>query len=198
MKIIKPSATLLEITPKAERLIEQAGRTCYKYEDRITSDSSAQFIHMILKRGHDSVLEHASATIRFVCDRGVSHEMVRHRLASYSQESTRYCDYAGGVKFIMPPGVDQNEFSKMATQSENNYKRLRAKGLSPQIARGVLLISLKTEIVMSANFREWRHFLRLRCAKAAHPQMREVAIIAYDLLQAECPAVFSGIGIYEE
>lgn len=195
MKIVKPSAELISITPNAERLIEAAGRTCYKSEDKITEGSAAKFIQMIMVRGHESVIEHARASIRFICDRGVTHELVRHRLVSYSQESTRYCNYgkAGGISVICPPGLDQDQLESWGIacrESERQYLYLIGKGAKPQIARSVLPTCLKTEIVTTANLREWRHILKLRTAPAAHPQIKEIMLIAGRLLQNECPNVF--------
>lgn len=193
MKIVKPSATLLSITSNAEKLIERAGRTCYKSEDKITEDSSAEFIRMLIKRGHESVLEHASATILFVCDRGVSHKLVRHRIASYSQESTRYCKYKGDLYFIYPDcegKIGYEAWQRACKSSEIEYGIMIKSGCPPQIARSVLPTCLKTEIVMTANFREWRHVFKLRLSKAAHPQIREIMEKAQVLLRKECPNVF--------
>jgi thymidylate synthase (FAD) len=167
-------------------VIEAAGRTCYKSEDKITESSAVEFVKKILKRGHLSVIEHASMTVRFVVNRGFTHELVRHRLASFSQESTRYCNYKGGVEFIIPPWVDvkPGEYNDLSAStdlwvqnmlySEARYLRLLELGWKPQMARDVLPIGLKTEIVMTCNFREWLHVFSLRCSKAAHPQMQEL------------------------
>jgi thymidylate synthase (FAD) len=185
--------------------IEQAGRTCYKSECKIGHSTAAPFVRGIIKRGHESVLEHESITVRFIVDRGVSHEIVRHRLASYSQESTRYCDYgkAGEIQVIEPPGLtdsQRGEWLIIMASCEMGYNRLRAMGISPQIARSVLPNSLKTELVMTANLREWRHFFRLRCAPDAHPQMRQVAIPLLDEMRSRLPVVFEDIpyGKYQE
>ncbi len=212
MLLVKPSAKIMFINTESLRLIESAGRTCYKSEDRITSGSHIEFAKMILKRGHDSVIEHATATVRFICDRGVSHEIVRHRLASYSQESTRYCDYAGGhVAFVIPPWCENvavgryDEYLATGDDAENDwlnamwniesiYRDLRAKGWKPEQARSVLPNSLKTEVVMTANFREWRHFFKLRTSSAAHPQMREVAIPLLVEMQTKIPVIFDDLG----
>jgi thymidylate synthase (FAD) len=148
-------------------------------------ESARDFIRMILKRGHESVIEHASAGFLIVTDRGVTHEIVRHRLASYSQESTRYCNYnkeqfGGEITVIQPPGLDSCNQARYAWEesvktAEWSYNMMVGKGIKPEIARSVLPNSLKSEIGMTANFREWRHFLRLRTSPAAHPQMREIA-----------------------
>jgi thymidylate synthase (FAD) len=210
MLLVKPSAEILYINTEALQLVEAAGRTCYKSEDKITVDSAPKFAEMILKRGHESVVEHASATVRFICDRGVTHEIVRHRLASYSQESTRYCDYNGGhVAFVIPPWVDirPGEYSGSVPQmtpqefgwftamgaAEQTYKALREQGWKPEQARSVLPNSLKTEIVMTANLREWRHFFRLRTSAAAHPQMREVATPLLAAMKERIPVLFDDL-----
>lgn len=198
MKIVAPKVELMFITPEAARLLEAAGRTCYKSEDKITEGSAAKFVQMVTDRGHHSVVEHAYATIRFITDRGITHEIVRHRIASYSQESSRYCNY-GKDKFgaeltlLSPSGMSDAEreiWNAAAFQSERNYFAMLEAGASPQRARSVLLTSQKTEIVMTCNFREWLHFLKLRTAKAAHPDMRVVAIQAGKLLADGCAVVF--------
>lgn len=205
MKIAHPSVELL--TPVIGDVIlcrlERFGRTCYKSEDRITDKSAAHFVRKLIASGHESVLEHCSLTVRIVCDRGVSHEIVRHRLASYSQESTRYCNYSkagfgGEITVIAPlflePGSWVWEIWKNACEvAEGAYFNLLEYGCSPQEARGVLPDSLKTEVVMTANIREWRHFLKLRCAPAAHPQMREVATQVLELFRKQIPVCFDDI-----
>lgn len=195
MKIVPQSVALEAITPNAAKLIEMAGRTCYKSEEKAGPETAGPFIAMIKKRGHESVLEHASATFRIICDRGVSHELVRHRLASYSQESTRYCRYKGQIIVIEPPdlGIFRSDWERSVEVSEQIYTGMIENGVSPQIARSVLPTCLKTEVVMTKNFREWLHFLRLRTAPAAHPQMREVAEMIRDILAQECPEVFGEI-----
>lgn len=205
MKIIKPGIEF--ITPidggVILKRIEQCGRVCYKSEDRITEDSCKTFVRGIIKRGHEAVLEHCSFTVKFVCDRGVSHEIVRHRLAAYCQESTRYCNYSKGdfgseITVIEPcylqPGSDGYElWRESCADSEIAYFALLNWGCTPQEARAVLPNSLKTEVVMTADIREWRHFLRLRCSPAAHPQMREVAIQLLKEVQAKVPILFDDI-----
>ena len=157
----------------------------------------------IIKRGHEAVLEHASVTVKFTVDRGVSHEIVRHRLAAYCQESTRYCNYSKDgfgrqVTFIQPHFLDRGtrgwELWVLACeQAEKAYFDLLNWGCSPQEARAVLPNSLKTEVVMTANLREWRHFFKLRTAPAAHPQMREVTIPLLRRMQELIPVVFDDI-----
>lgn len=209
MKLVRPSYEIVQWPVDAEIQIEQVGRTCYKSEDRVTESSAVGFVRKLVKREHWSVIEHVSASVRFVVDRGVSHELVRHRLASYSQESTRYCDYSGGhVEFVIPPWVDVAEgnyadaasiegvdlngcwWVSLLLEAERTYKRLRGAGWSPQQARSVLPNSLKTEVVMTANFREWYHVFRLRASKKAHPQMREIMLPLADEFAKRCSGVF--------
>ena len=198
MKIINASYRIETPIDGAEILkrIEKAGRTCYKSEDRITAESAEAFVRMLIERGHESVLEHESITVRFVCDRGVSHEIVRHRLASYSQESQRYVRYNGDIEFInprMPNAKAYAAWQELCERAEETYRELLSYGVQPQQARSVLPNSTKTEIVMTANLREWRHFLKLRTAKAAHPQMRELTVPLLKELQERIPVVFDDI-----
>ncbi len=206
MKIAEPSVELLSITPNSAQLIEMAGRTCYKSEDKITDDSAEKFVGMINKRNHVSVIEHASATFRIVTDRGITHEIVRHRLASYSQESTRYCNY-GKEKFgkeitvVKPSGIGEEGTSSYdawhvsMALAEDVYFELLEMGVKPQTARSVLPTCLKTEIVMTCNFREWRHFIKLRASKAAHPDIRPLAKRIWWILADHCPPVFGDLQV---
>lgn len=181
--------------------IEKAGRTCYKSEDRITDESAEAFVRKLIERGHESVLEHESITVRFICDRGVSHEIVRHRIASFSQESQRYVRYNGDIEFINPHMPDEKAYEawqESCERAEETYRELLSYGVQPQQARSVLPNSTKTEIVMTANLREWRHFLKLRTAKAAHPQMRELTVPLLKELQRQIPVVFDDIGTAKE
>ena len=183
--------------------IEQAGRVCYKTEYKIGEDTAETFIKALVSRGHEAMLEHASLTVRFIVDRGVSHELVRHRLASFAQESTRYCNYAkdqfgSEITVIEPcflePGSRAYDYWRDACEGvEIRYFDMLAEGCTPQEARSVLPNSLKTEVVMTANIREWRHFLKLRCSPAAHPQMREVALILLDKVHWLIPVCFDDI-----
>jgi len=206
VKIIKPSVEILDnITPvEVLKKLELCGRVCYKSEDKITDESAVKFISNIIKQGHESVLEHVSFSVRFICDRGVSHEIVRHRIASYSQESTRYCNYSKGEFngeitviepcFLVPGTEGYDMWYSACLVAEQTYFKMLDWGCSPQEARAVLPNSLKTEIIMTANIREWRHFLRLRTSPAAHPQMREVANLLLKKLKAKIPVVFDDIG----
>lgn len=195
MNLIHPSVELLWHTPKPLQAVELAGRTCYKSEDKINENTAEVFLKNLISQGHDAMIEFASATVRVICDRGVSHEIVRHRLASYAQESTRYCNYKKVLTFIIPPWfnftegwysfkdrqpVDCDMSNKALWECqmlwcEATYIHLIKNGQSPQQARSVLPNSLKTEIVMHMNMREWRHFFSLRLSKKAHPQMQQTA-----------------------
>lgn len=201
MKIIEPSVQLLWITPDAEAQIEAAGRTCYKSENKITPDSAQEFCRKMQKSGHHAMIEHAAASFRIVTDRGITHEIVRHRLASYAQESTRYCNYSlekfgNECTFIRPPGLDSDQeqiWARSCWMAEVTYFDLLCKGVSPQIARSVLPTCLKTEIVMMANFREWRHFISLRSSSAAHPQIRPIANSICQELAHHAPSIFEDL-----
>jgi len=207
MKIIKAGYEIMDDLNGLEILkkIELCGRVCYKSEDKITNESAEKFVRGIIKNGHESVLEHFSFTVRFIVDRGVSHEIVRHRIASYSQESTRYVNYQKkGIEFVRPcwfdDGVEgihaENKWIQAMLKADEYYNDLIL-AWSPQQARSVLPNSLKTEVVMTANLRIWRHFLKLRTAKAAHPQMREVTIPLLTELKNKIPVVFEDITVKE-
>lgn len=242
MIIVKPKFEILAImgydpehelsscdTPLA--LIEKAGRTCYKSEDKITPTSSIKFINALIASGHESVIEHSAMTVKFTVDRGITHELVRHRLAAFSQESTRYCNYSkeDEIEVIEPFFFDPNEELRqidIPVAYDMNYSNTTLEivgketymlnsfdvwciscltsewaymtlinefGRSAQQARSVLPISLKAEIVVTANFREWRHILKLRCAKSAHPQMQEIMIPLKEELKKLIPVIFNDI-----
>lgn len=225
MKIIKAGYEIM--TPISKdgieelKFIERVARTCYKSEDKITEDGSSavKIVNNLVKRGHEAMLEHGGMTVKFTVDRGISHEIVRHRIASFAQESTRYCNYSQGkfdgeLTFIKPPFVGDEHIEKwftnnsdewdtipnipwawlmqMATAEESYLDQIK-RDLSPQLARDLLPTSLKTEVVMTANWREWRHFLRLRAAKDAHPQMQEVAVPLLYEMNDRIPVLFHDI-----
>lgn len=205
MRIIEPYFEFMEQIKGDEILkrIEKIGRVCYKSEDNITEDSANKFVANIIKRGHESVIEHEKVSVKIICDRGVTHEIVRHRIASYSQESTRYCNY-NNEKFgkeltIIKPffwtegSVEYNLWLKTIQVIEKAYNRLIELGVEPQQARSILPNSLKTEIVVTMNLREWRHFFRLRVAKNAHPQMREISCALLDEFKKKIPVIFDDI-----
>jgi len=191
---------------KVLQKLELVGRTCYKSEDKITEDSAAKFVAGLIKRGHEAMLEHVSITVKFVTDRGISHEIVRHRIASYCQESTRYCNYSQDkfgkeLTFIIPEFLNYGSegfklWKDEMKQVEKTYFAMLEAGHTPQEARSVLPNSLKTELVMTANLREWRAFFKLRAANstgAAHPQMLEITRPLLDDLKAMIPVVFDDI-----
>ena len=211
MKIIEQSYEILDDLNGDEILkkLELIGRVCYKSEGNITRDSSRKFVSNIIKNGHESVLEHVSISVRVVCDRGVSHEIVRHRVASYSQESTRYCNYSKDkfgkeLTFIRPnfnetrcnPGMIEF-FEDTCSYIEKVYFKMLEEGATPEEARSVLPNSLKTEIVMTMNLREWRHFFKLRTSNKAHPQMREVANMILKEFKEKITVIFDDIEIEE-
>ena len=205
MKEIRPSFEIMDDIDGAKILqkLERCGRVCYKSEDKITEGSAEKFIGMILKSGHESVLEHEKLTVKFICDRGVTHEIVRHRIASYSQESTRYCNYSkdkfgNELTFIRPCfwADDSEEYAvwKQAMEEiEKTYVKLISLGAKPEEARSILPNSLKTEIVCTMNLREWRHFFRLRTAERAHPQIREISVALLDEMKKRIPVIFDDI-----
>lgn len=205
MKTIMPSAEILDQINGEEiiKSIERYGRVCYKSENKITSDSARKFIANIIASGHESVIEHEKVSVRIICDRGVSHEIVRHRIASYSQESTRYCNYSkdkfsNELTFIKPCFWEENSeqyqiWKAMMCEIEKSYLQLIKEGVEPQEARSVLPNSLKTEIIVTMNLREWRHFFQLRTSKRAHPQMREIAVPLLKEFQSRIPVIFDDI-----
>lgn len=187
--------------------IERIARVCYKSEDKITQSTSSarKLIGSLIKNGHEAMLEHGYLSVLFKCDRAVSHELVRHRMASFAQESQRYCNYSkdkfdGNVTFIQPWWMDEEDdvgylaWKNSCLQAEKAYFELLNMGYSPQQARMVLPNCTKTEIVITANYREWRHILKLRCAKNAHPDMRHMMQGLLKELQSNLPVIFDDIG----
>ncbi|MDR2504628.1 MAG: FAD-dependent thymidylate synthase [Oscillospiraceae bacterium] len=205
MNIIEPSYKITDDIDAVALMkrVEAAGRICYKSEGATTEGSYAKFIASRVKQGHESILEHEKVSVLIVCDRGVSHELVRHRIASYTQESTRYCNYGkskfgGELTFIRPFFFkeDSPEYVLWITAMRNaeaSYMRLLDSGASPEMARSVLPNSIKTEILVTMNLREWRHFFRMRTDAAAHPQMRQLAIPLLMECARMMPPVFGDI-----
>lgn len=207
MKIISPSFEF-ESFDSQEILqnLEKAGRTCYKSEEKITDTSCIPFIKNVITRGHESVLEHEKLTCRVVCDRGISHECVRHRIASYSQESSRYVNYSNfdEISFIdIRKAFNYNDDSPQFNlwrvamiNAEYSYLEMIKAGCSPQEARSVLPNSVKTEIVITMNLRAWRHFFRLRALGTAgkpHPQMLELTIPMLEYCKQNLPVIFADL-----
>ncbi|OQY02417.1 MAG: thymidylate synthase (FAD) [Desulfobacteraceae bacterium 4572_130] len=205
MKIIEPYFEVLHMADGEEicRHIEIAARTCYKSEDKITQGTTQKFLKTLLKRGHKSVVEHISISVRLVCDRGVSHEIVRHRLCSFSQESTRYANYSREkfgrqITVIKPFFWNKNlekykEWERAMLYCEKIYISLIEKGAKPQEARSVLPNSLKTDIIITANIREWMHIFNLRCSSASHPQMRQIMLPLLKEFYLKIPVFFDDL-----
>lgn len=218
MKIIEQSHEILHMD--GLDLIERAGRTCYKSEEKIgclTEGSAPRFVKMLIKRGHEAIIEHGSATVKFITNRGVTHELVRHRVASFGQESTRYVNYGGkemefirpvwcasdceamnamqgGLQVFIPP--DEAVFLYACATAVGSYKRLLDGGWRPEQAREVLPNSLKTEIVVTANYREWRHIFKLRALGTTgkpHPQMQALMLPVLEEFKAKLPALFGDL-----
>lgn len=201
MKIVNQSIEVLTKTPyeDAVRLVEEAGRTCYKSESKGTVEGAEKFIRGIIKRGHESVIEHFTITVRVITDRGTTHQIVRHRLASYSQESTRYCNYSkdkfGNEITVIKPNFDEDSLNyknwkSCCEDSEIAYLHLLGDGATPEQARAVLPTCLKTELVMTMNVREWRHFLKMRLDKAAQKEIRDLAQMILEQFKEKYPVFF--------
>ena len=223
----KVKATYEILTPISEggieelKHIERIGRVCYKSEDKITEDgeSAKKFVNMLIKAGHEAMIEHSTLSVMFTVDRGVSHELVRHRIASFAQESTRYCNYAkdkfgsecafidirDGIEYdskMKKMTADQlmyciQEWEDAMRDAEKHYMKMLQYGATPQIARGVLPNSVKTNITLTANYREWRNFFKLRVPATAHPQMREITIPLLKDLKEKLPIIFDDIEVVE-
>lgn len=208
MQAIKPYTQIYKDFDgqKVLQKIEAAARTCYKSEGKIQEGSAAKLVAGLIKSGHEAMLEHASVTVKFVVDRGISHELVNNKLASFAQESTRYCNYSkddfgSEITFIIPDYLEYksegwNIWKESMKQAEDAYFKMLDFGLSPQQARAVLPNSLKTEVVMTANLREWRHFFKLRALGTTgkpHPQMLEVAVPLLEDMKNLIPVVFDDL-----
>ena len=199
MKLIEQGYEIISLPENLLETLENAGRTCYKSEDKITKESAPKFVKMLRDRGHHAMIEFGDIIVKFVTNRGVTHEIVRHRLSSFAQESTRYVRYNGDMEFIRPVWFDDCRTEEIAVferslyNAEVSYKSLLDLGWRPEQAREVLPNSLKTEIVWKANIREWRHIFNLRCSKAAHPQMRALMLPLLKELKEKLPIVFDDI-----
>ena len=196
-------------------VIEKAARTCYRSEDRITNDGSSdqKIKEMLTTLGHTAMLEHSVLSVEFTTDRAIANELVRHRLCSFAQESTRYCNYSkdkfsNELTFIRPEWADdcrEGDYNQrcqatwyiVCKSAEDIYLRLLSEGLKPEDARCVLPLSLATKLVMTTNYAEWRHILELRTSKAAHPQMRALMIPLLKELQETIPVIFDDIKVEE-
>ena len=183
----------------SEAFLERAGRLCYKSEGKISESSAAKFVAKLRENGHHAMLEHGAASVKYICDRGMSHELVRHRISSYAQESTRYCNYTkekfdSQIAAILPPFIHPAESNQIWEDTvkviEDAYARLIAIGEPAQLARSVLPISLKTEIWAMFNLREWMHVFEMRCAGKAHPQIRALMLRTLDIFRRVVPTLY--------
>ena len=204
MRIVEQASRLLWVTPDPVKAIELAARTCYKSEDKITSESAAKMVTALLKRGHEAMVEHACASIHTVTDRGITHEFVRHRIASFAQESTRYVNYAGGkqdrqIGVVKPLGMTEAQeaiWYRSCLRAEADYMEMIDAGCPPEVARDVLPTCTKTELVITCNFREWRHFLKLRKLGRTgkpHPKMRALACLVWNSLIDQAGPIFDDL-----
>ncbi|MGB9726635.1 MAG: FAD-dependent thymidylate synthase [Minisyncoccia bacterium] len=197
IKIVKPYFVFEDQINgvKVLKNIEKYGRVSHKSEKNIGKDTYKNFIKKLLDWGHESVFEHEKVTVRIICDRGITHELVRHRIAAYTQESTRYCNYSGEIQFIQPLFFKKNSLAykiwlSSCKTAATNYTKLIKMGITPEEARSILPNSLKTEIIVTYNLRQWRHVFEMRCQKAAHPQMREIMIPLLKEFQKKIPFLF--------
>lgn len=221
MRLINSSVEILDQIDGEEVLkkLERIARTCYKSESRITEDGSSarKLLTNIIKSGHEAMIEHYSFSVKFICSRAISHELVRHRMASFAQESQRYVNYGkrGEIEFVIPANLENQispednpmtialknpnhysfaeRFASNAWRSEEAYLAAIENGVKPQEARDLLINATKTEIVMTANLREWRHFFKLRCDQAAHPDMRELALDLLARVHSRIPVIFDDL-----
>lgn len=209
MRLIKSKVEILDNLNGGEIInkIARVARTCYKSEDNSTSERDRELVKRLIKSGHEAMIEFFDITVKFTCDRGVSHELVRHRMASFAQESTRYCNYSkdkfgNELTFIEPIWYDslgithKQDFEIALERCEDDYLEFIRQGWTPQQARAILPNALKTEINMKANLREWRHFFKLRCSTAAHPDMRVLALDLLKQFHDNIPIIFDDI--YEQ
>lgn len=205
IKVIKPSFKIEDQIDglKILRQLERYGRVSHQSEGKITKQSAPLFIKKLINWGHESVLEHEKITVRIICDRGVTHELVRHRIAAYTQESTRYCNYSGKIYFIKPLFFIKDSkayrlWYKSCKKAAQIYSQLIKEGATPEEARSVLPNSLKTEIIVTYNLRQWRHVFEMRTQKTAHPQMREIMIPLLQEFKKRIPVIFDDFEIKKD
>lgn len=204
MKIVKEKVEIVDRIngQKILEKLEKIGRVSHKSEDKISKGSAEKFIKKLIQLKHESVLEHEKITVKIICDRGISHEIVRHRIASYTQESTRYCAYKE-LEIILPEEIRKNKkakklFLNQMKQIEESYLSLLKLGISPEISRNILPHALKTEIYCTFNLREWRHIFELRCSASAHPQIRRIFLEILRIFQKKIPVIFDDFVIDQE
>ena len=192
MRIIKPSVSIESNISYEEalRIVENATRVCYKSEDKIKEGSAEKLIRGIIKAKHFGCIEHVSLTVKFICDRACSHQLVRHRLMSFNQKSQRYCK-EDNLEVIKPEGLENTSlWLESCRQAENAYTELIRRGEKPEVARGVLPNSTATEIYATANLREWRHFFELRCHRTAQRDIRSLALSLLCQMYKQYPVFF--------
>lgn len=200
MNIISNQVELLDNKSYEDILdkIETAGRTCYKSTKKDNIKAKEQFVRGLIKRGHESVIEHECLTFKIITDRAIANEIVRHRLSSYSQQSSRYVDLSN-LKAILPMNIEKDEIGleivKCLQQCESSYKKLIDMGVKKDIARSVLPLATATELVMTMNFRSLRHFLKLRLHKSAHENIREIARQIYDIVKNKYPVFIEDLSV---
>lgn len=204
MKIVKEKVEIVDRIngQKILEKLEKIGRVSHKSEDKISKGSAEKFIKKLIQLKHESVLEHEKITVKIICDRGISHEIVRHRIASYTQESTRYCAYKE-LEIILPEEIRKNKkakelFLNQMKQIEESYLSLLKLGISPEISRNILPHALKTEIYCTFNLREWRHIFELRCSASAHSQIRRIFLEILRIFQKKIPVIFDDFVIDQE
>ncbi|WDP87090.1 MAG: FAD-dependent thymidylate synthase [Desulfobacter sp.] len=214
MNIIEQNHEILNLPHDCLEILEKAGRTCYKSETRITQDSAGKFVDMLIRNNHHAMIEFGDIIVKLTTNRGVTHELVRHRMCSFAQESTRYVKYDKDIAFIRPVWSDDRLIGqwdpnhldlpkdlpvgdeiwlKSMARAESEYKTLIDAKWKAQAAREILPNSMKTEIVVKANIREWRHIFALRCAKTSHPQMVGLMIPLLKDLKTKIPVVFNDL-----
>ena len=195
---VTPQVELLAITENAEMVIEESGRTCYLSFDKMGEDSTKRFIRMIVKSGHHSVLEHASATFRIKGgSRSFTHQIVRHRMASFSQQSQRYVSEEQ-FHIVTPPSIRENDealalYNECMETCRQAYRKLKEMEIRKEDARFVLPNAVESEIVVTANFREWRHIISLRKGKGAQWEIREISRLILEILAKKAPTVFEDL-----
>lgn len=208
MKIVKPWVEIPEIDGiKIMRTLERAAKQCYRSQGNITDESYDHFLRNCISRGHESVLEHEKITVRIYSDIGSYKDLTRHRHASFSVESTRYCNYSkdkfgSEISFIDPCHIEDEEMYKIWKETmeniEKNYNLMAEKGALPDQLRMMLPHSTAAEYVMTANIREWRHIFSLRAVKHTHPTVQQIMIPLLLHLKKEMPALFDEIEYNEE
>ncbi len=206
---LEQSVELIHCTPEPAKMLERIARVCYNSEDRMCCDCQDgncpkctarrdKFLGGLKERSHDSVFEHAVACFRLVTDRGITHEFVRHRLASYTQSSTRYIKYEDGLPVVRPTfktAEEESVWRQAMLAAEKAYLDLLAAGVPAQNARDVLPTCTATTLFVTANFREWRHILKLRMAMGAHPKIRVLAGMIWQTLCPLCPVYFADLEV---